>query len=186
MAYLGDEFLTLKQAGLDEIHAQVQDAMSYYHNNPSECCLRFRYALESVLLTVYELADEDPPLTNQERICNLEKLISKDYLPKGLLQDMQTLRKVTNRYHHYPLDLYNPEKDRLTCKHSMESISEWVVAFSGNPETWKKSTASYASVIKKMGTGLVSALELPISSLLVGGIRELFKKRLLKQEDNDE
>ena len=186
-----DSFLKeLKQAGLDVVHEQVQVAMSFYHKDPTQCCLYFRYALEAVLLTVYELANLNPPTTNKERINCLEKLVSDDYLPKGVIQEMHQLRKVTNRYHHFPLDVYNPEKDRLTCKCTMEPISEWIVDLSANPETWvaKDKLTSLGTEIANTLIG-VSAGILAQSLHLYDedpDIRELFKKRLRELDEYDE
>lgn len=189
MAY-NNLFDELKQAGLDVIHEQVGMAMDVYYKDPTQCCLRFRYALEAVLLTVYELANQNPPTTNKERIVFLGKLVSEKYLPKELIQEMHVLRKVTNRYHHFPLDLYNPEKDRLTCKCTMEPISEWIVDLSANPKTWARKDKllsldvgiSLASLISA-GVGYGDFVDYCDNK---ADIRELFKKRLLELDEYDE
>lgn len=189
MAY-NNLFDELKQAGLDVIHEQVGMAMDVYYKDPTQCCLRFRYALEAVLLTVYELANQNPPTNNKERIEFLGKLVSEKYLPKELIQEMHELRKVTNRYHHFPLDLYNPEKDRLTCKRTMEPISEWIVDLSANPNTWvvKNGVLDSVGAGLVMGAGIIAsaALHLYDNSGERPNIRNLFKKRLRELDDYDE
>ena len=106
---------------------------------------------------------------------------------------MHQLRTVSNRYHHFPLDVNNPEKDRLTCRCSMEPISEWIVDLSANPDTWlvKEKASDYlingvVNAMVDVGAGIISkAMRLSKKEVRLD-IRELFKKRLRELDDYDE
>lgn len=163
-----EDFEALKDAGFDSIYTQTQDAMRFFKSDPAECCARFRYALEATLEEVYLQMDKKSPKANVDKIKQLNYILPRPLKDKTVIAKMDILRDVSNRYHHYPQDQFDPEKDKYECKNAMIPIAKWVVniPYNMNKFTWRGSTMGRA-------VSAVSSTIVSLGSTLVG----IFKKR---------
>ena len=160
------DFEALKDAGFDSIYTQTQDAMRFFKSDPAVCCARFRYALEAALEEVYLQLDVKSPKANADKIRQLKFILPRSLKDKSVIEKMDTLREVSNHYHHYPQNQFDPEKDKYECKNAMIPIAKWVVniPYNMNKYTWRGSTMGHVattirSTILSLGSTLANAFK---------------------------
>lgn len=124
------DFRYIKEAGFEDTYNRICKAMGYYNSDPEICCDRFRFPLESTMNDVSTIVGYKIPGFNVDgQIAALAKILSRELLSDEVIEEMDLLRKTTNKYHHISFRKHDPIKDRYTCYVSMMSVGEWLVDF---------------------------------------------------------
>lgn len=100
MASIND-FAFLNNTAYRQIYKTIEKAMQYYSANPNIACDRFRNSLECILDHIdvtLKIEKDDCDLYNRIEVL---RQLPEDLINHSIIDEMHTLRSVSNLYHHY-------------------------------------------------------------------------------------
>lgn len=128
MASIND-FAFLNNTAYRQIYKTIEKAMQYYSANPNIACDRFRNSLECILDHIdvtLKIEKDDCDLYNRIEVL---RQLPEDLINHSIIDEMHTLRSVSNLYHHYYDEDRDPSKDRVTCYVALLKVCKWFVEF---------------------------------------------------------